>query len=63
MTQTQPDALRTDFRTESRTFTWATPGQGDPRQLMALDGTQGWVGSRSTYWSKLSRRGRLAVGS
>ena len=38
MTQTQPDTIRTDFRTESRTFTWATPGQGDPRQLMALDG-------------------------
>ncbi len=34
MTQTQPDT----FRTESRTFSWATPGQGDPRQLMALDG-------------------------
>jgi uncharacterized protein (TIGR00369 family) len=34
MTQTQPDT----FRTESRTFTWATPGQGDPRRLMALDG-------------------------
>ena len=38
MTQTQPDAIRTDFRTQSRTFTWATPGQGDPRQLMTLDG-------------------------
>ena len=38
MTQTQPDTSRTGFRTESRTFTWATPGQGDPRRLMALDG-------------------------
>jgi uncharacterized protein (TIGR00369 family) len=38
MTQTQPEATRTEFRTESRTFTWATPGQGDPRRLMALDG-------------------------
>lgn len=34
MTQTQPDA----FRTESRTFSWATPGQGDVRRLLALDG-------------------------
>ncbi|HET6967299.1 MAG TPA: PaaI family thioesterase [Ornithinibacter sp.] len=34
MTQTQPET----FRTESRTFTWASPGQGDPRHLMALDG-------------------------
>ena len=32
MTQTQP------FRTESRTFTWATPGQGDPSRLLELDG-------------------------
>jgi len=32
MTQTQP------FRTESRTFTWATPGQGDPSRLLGLDG-------------------------
>jgi uncharacterized protein (TIGR00369 family) len=32
MTQTQP------FRTETRTFTWAAPGQGDPRRLMSLDG-------------------------
>ena len=38
MTQTQPDTVGTEFRTESRTFTWATPGQGDPRRLMALDG-------------------------
>ena len=34
MTQTQPET----FRTESRTFTWASPGQADPRRLMALDG-------------------------
>ena len=34
MTQTQPQT----FRTESRTFTWASPGQADPRVLMALDG-------------------------
>jgi len=32
MTQTQP------FRTESRTFTWASPGQGDPERLLSLDG-------------------------
>jgi uncharacterized protein (TIGR00369 family) len=32
MTQTQP------FRTESRTITWARPGQGDPRRLSTLDG-------------------------
>ena len=34
MTQTQPET----FRTESRTFTWASPGQGDPRHLSTLDG-------------------------
>ena len=34
MTQTQPET----FRTESRTFTWASPGQADPRRVMALDG-------------------------
>ena len=34
MTQTQPET----FRTESRTFTWASPGQADPRRLKALDG-------------------------
>ena len=34
MTQTQPET----FRTESRTFTWASPGQADPHRLMALDG-------------------------
>ena len=34
MTQTQPET----FRTESRTVTWATPGQGDPRHLSTLDG-------------------------
>jgi len=50
MTQTQPDQHAqphpdTDghrhpptFRTESRTFTWATPGQVDPRRLLELDG-------------------------
>ena len=32
MTQTQP------FMTESRTFTWATPGQGDLSRLLGLDG-------------------------
>ena len=32
MTQTQP------FTTESRTFTWATPGQGDLSRLLGLDG-------------------------
>jgi uncharacterized protein (TIGR00369 family) len=32
MTQTQP------FTTESRTFTWATPGQGDLSRLLELDG-------------------------
>ena len=32
MTQTQP------FVTESRTFTWATPGQGDLSRLLELDG-------------------------
>ena len=42
MTQTQHDAAGTPatapFRTESRTVTWATPGQVDPRRLAALDG-------------------------
>jgi uncharacterized protein (TIGR00369 family) len=38
MTQTQPDTVGTEFRTESRTFTWASPGQGDPLRLRALDG-------------------------
>ena len=37
MTQTQPDAP-SPFTTESRTFTWARPGQGDPRHLRSLDG-------------------------
>ena len=44
MTQTQgdldashPEAAHT-FRTRSRTVTWATPGQVDPRGLGALDG-------------------------
>jgi uncharacterized protein (TIGR00369 family) len=32
MTQTQP------FATESRTFTWITPGQGDVARLLELDG-------------------------
>ena len=32
MTQTQP------YVTESRTFTWATPGQGDLSRLLELDG-------------------------
>ncbi|CAM3592179.1 PaaI family thioesterase [Nocardioides zeicaulis] len=32
MTQTQP------FETDSRTVTWATPGQGDLARLMELDG-------------------------
>jgi uncharacterized protein (TIGR00369 family) len=32
MTQTQP------FRLETRTITWAAPGQGDPARLAALDG-------------------------
>lgn len=32
MTQTQP------FATETRTFTWATPGQGDVSRLLELDG-------------------------
>ncbi len=34
MTQTQP------FETDSRTFSWATPGQGDLARLMALDGLE-----------------------
>ena len=54
MTQTQPDRAtdhtrnpsdhagelseRTGFRTESRTHTWISPGQGDLGRLMALDG-------------------------
>ena len=38
MTQTQPQTDPQTFRTESRTFTWATPGQADPRQLSTLDG-------------------------
>ena len=32
MTQTQP------FRTESRTFSWASPGQADLGSLLELDG-------------------------
>ena len=38
MTQTQPETDLQPFRTESRTFTWATPGQADPRQVVTLDG-------------------------
>jgi len=49
MTQTQPttdtdrprsahSAEAPTFRTRSRTFTWATPGQVDPRRLGGLDG-------------------------
>lgn len=34
MTQTQP------FETDSRTITWATPGQGDLARLVQLDGLQ-----------------------
>ncbi|RYB95163.1 PaaI family thioesterase [Nocardioides oleivorans] len=36
MTQTQQPAP--GFETESRTFTWATPGQGDLAALLELDG-------------------------
>jgi len=49
MTQTQPETAQDatlsahpadapTFRTRSRTFTWATPGQVDPRRLDGLDG-------------------------
>lgn len=38
MTQTQPQTEPRTFRTESRTFTWAIPGQADPRRLRELDG-------------------------
>ena len=37
MTQTQQQA---QFRTESRTFTWASPGQADLSLLVELDGLQ-----------------------
>ena len=37
MTQTQPQA---QFETESRTFTWASPGQADLSLLVGLDGLQ-----------------------
>ncbi|SEB47826.1 uncharacterized domain 1-containing protein [Nocardioides exalbidus] len=36
MTQTQRPAH--EFETESRTFSWATPGQGDLAKLVELDG-------------------------
>ena len=36
MTQTQDPTPA--FETESRTFTWATPGQGDLARLLELDG-------------------------
>lgn len=39
MTQTQPTYdIPAHFRTETRTFSWATPGQGDWDALAALDG-------------------------
>ena len=38
MTQTQPQAQQ--FETESRTFSWATPGQADLTRLLELDGLQ-----------------------
>ena len=37
MTQTQPE-VPTSFRTGTRTFEWARPGQVDPRRLGSLDG-------------------------
>lgn len=37
MTQTQPQS---QFETETRTFSWATPGQGDLSRLLELDGLQ-----------------------
>jgi len=39
MTQTQPTyEIPEHFSTETRTYTWATPGQGDWDALAALDG-------------------------
>ena len=37
MTQTQS---QTEFETDTRTFSWATPGQADLAQLLELDGLQ-----------------------
>ena len=37
MTQTQPQS---EFETESRTFSWVTPGQADLTRLLELDGLQ-----------------------
>ncbi len=39
MTQTQ-DRTPPEYATESRTFSWATPGQADLTRLLALDGLQ-----------------------
>lgn len=39
MTQTQP-VDHQQFRTETRTFTWASPGQADVSRLLELDGLQ-----------------------
>lgn len=40
MTQTQrPDQVQ-QFETESRTFSWATPGQADLARLLEMDGLQ-----------------------
>lgn len=39
MTQTQ-DRTPSSYATESRTFSWATPGQADVTRLLALDGLQ-----------------------
>lgn len=39
MTQTQ-DRTESSYATESRTFSWTTPGQADLTRLLALDGLQ-----------------------
>ena len=39
MTQTQ-ERTPPEYATESRTFSWATPGQADLTRLLALDGLQ-----------------------
>lgn len=39
MTQTQ-DRTPSSYATESRTFSWTTPGQADLTRLLALDGLQ-----------------------
>ncbi len=39
MTQTKPSSSGA-FATESRTFSWATPGQGDLSRMLELDGLQ-----------------------